>query len=148
MTIRVCYKNNVNILWTQHFFCLKDFKVYLDRTYFIEIKNWKYCSIIIFKCVNSTVEPILIKKLLKSKICEIYEQCMSALYTIELVKSCRLKKKKWINALKSHMWTQTFIQTLPLHRCRLDWAFAFFSLRFQIFFSLHCSQHCSRTKKY
>ena len=108
-----------------------------DRIYFIEIKNWKYCSIIIFKYINNTVEPILIKKLLKSKVCEICEQCMSALYTIELVKSCGLKKKKRINALKSQMWMQTFIQTLPLHWCRLDWAFAFFSLRFQIiFFSL------------
>ena len=134
MIIRVCYKNNVNILWTQRFFCLTDLKVCLDRICFSETKNCKYCSIIIFKYVNSTIKPILIKNLLKSKVCEICKQCMRALYTIELVKSCRLKKKKWINALKSHMWTQTFIQTLPLHRCRLDWAFAFFSLRFQIFF--------------
>ena len=28
----------------------------------LEIKNWKYCSKIIFKCVNSTVRPIFNKK--------------------------------------------------------------------------------------
>ena len=31
-------------------------RVCLDTIYFA--KNWKYCSKIIFKCVNSTVEPM------------------------------------------------------------------------------------------
>ena len=37
-------------------------RIRLDRTYFTEIENWKYCSKIIFKCVNSTVKPIFNKK--------------------------------------------------------------------------------------
>ena len=32
-------------------------------------ENWKHCSKIIFKCVNSTVEPIFMKKLLESEVC-------------------------------------------------------------------------------
>ena len=32
----------------------------LDTAYFVE--NWKYCSKIIFKCVNSAVEPIFNEK--------------------------------------------------------------------------------------
>ena len=35
----------------------------------LKTENWKYCSKIIFKCVNSTVGPILMKKLLKNGIC-------------------------------------------------------------------------------
>ena len=37
-------------------------RVRLDRTYFAETENWKRCSKIIFKCVNSTVRPIFNKK--------------------------------------------------------------------------------------
>ena len=37
----------------------------LDRTYFVEIENWKlkYCSKIIFKCMNNTVRPIFNEKI-------------------------------------------------------------------------------------
>ena len=41
-------------------------RVCLDRTYFAD---WKHCSKIIFKCVNSDVGPFLMKKLLKRGIC-------------------------------------------------------------------------------
>ena len=37
-------------------------KVRLDRTYFAETENWKYCSKIIFKCANSTVGLIFNEK--------------------------------------------------------------------------------------
>ena len=43
------------------------FRVCLDCAYFCW--NWKHCSEIIFKCVNSAVGPIFNKKLLKSVIC-------------------------------------------------------------------------------
>ena len=33
-------------------------RVYLDRTYFAEIENWKYYSKIIYKYVNNAVRPI------------------------------------------------------------------------------------------
>ena len=36
--------------------------VCLDRTYFAETENWKHCSKIIFKCVNSTAGPIFNEK--------------------------------------------------------------------------------------
>ena len=42
-------------------FC-KALRVRLDRTYFVEIENWKHCSKIIFKCVNSTMRPIFNEK--------------------------------------------------------------------------------------
>ena len=29
----------------------------MDRTYFAETENWKYCSKIIFKCMNSIMGP-------------------------------------------------------------------------------------------
>ena len=35
----------------------------------LKTENWKYCSKIIFKCVNSTVGPIFNKKWLKSDVC-------------------------------------------------------------------------------
>ena len=34
------------------------------------------------------------KKLLKSGICETYEQCMNVLFTVDKVNYCGLKKKK------------------------------------------------------
>ena len=37
----------------------------LDTVYFVE--NWKYCSKIIFKFVNSTVGPIFNEKVVKKK---------------------------------------------------------------------------------
>ena len=37
-------------------------RVHLDRTYFAETENWKHCSKIIFKYVNSTVRFIFKEK--------------------------------------------------------------------------------------
>ena len=39
-------------------------------------------------------DPFLIKKLLKSVICGTREQCTDALFTVDKVNYCRLKKKK------------------------------------------------------
>ena len=41
--------------------------VYLDIVYFAE--NWKYCSKIIFKCMNSAVIPIFNESFAEKKIC-------------------------------------------------------------------------------
>ena len=41
----------------------------LDRAYFTETENWKHCSKIIFKYMNSLWDLFLMKKLLKSEIC-------------------------------------------------------------------------------
>ena len=37
----------------------------MDRTHFAETENWKYCSKIIFKCVNSAVGPIFNEKVVE-----------------------------------------------------------------------------------
>ena len=44
---------------------LATIRVCLDRTYFTETENWKNCSKIIFKCVNSIVGPIFNEKVAK-----------------------------------------------------------------------------------
>ena len=44
-------------------FLLRFIRVCLDRTYFAETENWKHCSKIIFKCVNSTVGLIFNEKI-------------------------------------------------------------------------------------
>ena len=45
------------------------YRVCLDKIYFAETENWKHCSKIIFKCVNSTVGPIFNEKINKNEIC-------------------------------------------------------------------------------
>ena len=56
--------------------------------------NWKHCSEIIFKCVNSTVGPILNKK--GTEKCNLWdrEQCTNALFTVDKVNCCGWTKKK------------------------------------------------------
>ena len=67
------------------FFSLEPFilLVCLDRTYFTETENWKHCSKIIFKCVNSTVGPIFNEKIVKKWYLWIRKQCTDTLFTIE-----------------------------------------------------------------
>ena len=61
----------------------------------IIIENWKYCSKIIFKYVNSVVGPIFNKKkLLKSEVCETHEQCTRS---IEKTQTC-------VYGLFVHVW--------------------------------------------
>ena len=48
--------------------------------------NWKYCSKIIFKCVNSVVEPIFNEKVAKKWNLWVREQYIRALFTVDLVK--------------------------------------------------------------
>ena len=79
------------ILWL-----LKTLRVCLDWVYFVETENWnwKHCSKIIFKCVNSIVRPIFNKKVAKK--CNLWdrEQYTYALFTVDKVNNCGLKKKK------------------------------------------------------
>ena len=48
--------------------------------------NWKYCSEIIFKCVNSMWRPIFNEKVTENEICGTYEQCICTLFTVGLIK--------------------------------------------------------------
>ena len=71
---------------------LVTYRVCLDWVYFCW--NWKYCSEIIFKRVNSAVGPILNKKVVKK--CNLWDrkQCMDALFTVDKVNYCGWTKKE------------------------------------------------------
>ena len=66
---------------------------------FVETENWnwKYCSKIIFKCVNSVVGPIFNKKVTEK--CNLWDrkQCTYVLFTVDKVNYCGLEKKKMKN---------------------------------------------------
>ena len=58
-------------------------RVCLDRTYFAETENWKHCSKIIFKYVNSAVELIFNEKVTEKWYLWVREQCTDALFMVE-----------------------------------------------------------------
>ena len=58
-------------------------RVYLDRTYFAEIENWKYYSKIIYKYVNNAVRPIFNEKVAEKWNLWVHEQYTDALSTAE-----------------------------------------------------------------
>ena len=66
--------------------------VCLDWTYFCW--NWKHCSEIIFKCVNSTVGPISNKKVTEKYNLWDCKQCTNVLFTVDKVKRAEQKKKE------------------------------------------------------
>ena len=71
------------------------FRVCLDRTYFAETENWKYCSKIIFKCVNSAVRLIFNEKVAEKWNLWVRKQYTDALFTVEKsTKPVQKKKKK------------------------------------------------------
>ena len=57
--------------------------IYLDRTYFAETENWKHCSKIIFKCVNSAMRPIFNEKVAEKWDLWVREQCTDVLFTVK-----------------------------------------------------------------
>ena len=77
---------NLFLIWSFHL------RVCLDWAYFCW--NWKYCSEIIFKCVNSVVGPIFNKNVVKK--CNLWDrkQYTYALFTVDKVNYCGLEKKK------------------------------------------------------
>ena len=70
------FKVNLQIIFIK-------FRVCLDITYFTETENWKYCSKIIFKCVNSIVGPIFNEKVAEKWNLWVREQCTNALFIVE-----------------------------------------------------------------
>ena len=56
--------------------------------------NWKYCSEIIFKCVNSVVGPIFNKKVAEKCNLWDHEQYTDALFTVDKVNYCGWTKKR------------------------------------------------------
>ena len=66
----------------------------MDRIYFAETENWKYCNKIIFKCVNSTVGPIFNEKVTEKWCLWVHEQCTNALFKVEKSTKPALEEKK------------------------------------------------------
>ena len=87
-------------------------------------KNWKHCSKIIFKYVNSVLGPFLMKKLLKSGVCGTYEQCTGALFMGEYVKSWGQKKKKRKTRNSENAEVRSWTQTDT--KITITWFFFFF----------------------
>ena len=68
-------------------------RVYLDTSYFAE--NWKHCSKIIFKCINSTVRPIFNESFAEKRGHGSREQCTKPTENaLALLKRASQKKKK------------------------------------------------------
>ena len=68
--------------------------VCLDRIYFAKTENWKYCSKIIFKCVNSIVGSIFNENFAKK--CNLWDPWTVHGCTVHywLSQKVRLKQKK------------------------------------------------------
>ena len=111
------------------------YRVCLDWTYFCW--NWKHCSEIIFKCVNSVVGPIFNKKVIESVICRTREQCMYALFTVDKVNYCGLNKKKENKREKRRGETQTPV-SLPSKRAHNSSWYNFLSRKIDLAL-LQCS---------
>ena len=122
--------------------------VCLDRTYFAETENWKHCSKIIFKCVNSAVGPIFNEKMDKKWNLWVHEQCMDPLIDRKVKKQgqtvlnstplLRLspetrveKKKEKKQNVKRKSKTRTWIQTYTM--CVFVFAFATLRFTFYVF---------------
>ena len=74
-------------------------RVCLNRIYFVETENWKYCSKIIFKCVNSTVGPIFNEKIDKKWNLWVHEQCINVLFMEDRSKVAATVHVPYINSI-------------------------------------------------
>ena len=90
----------------------------LDRTYFAKIKNWKYCSKIIFKNMNSIMRPIFNEKF--DEKCNLWDPWTVHEYTIHYwlsqkvqLKPKKIKKKKGKCAWPKRRNAKRGIQTAP-----------------------------------
>ena len=71
----------------------------------LKTKNWKHCSKIIFKYVNSTVGPIFNEKIAEKWNLWVHEQCTYALFTRE--KSTFAATVQWtVAAFLQNAWKQ------------------------------------------
>ena len=122
---------SVIVLHSSQFTKINNLRVYLDRTYFAETKNWKHCSKIIFKCVNSAVGPIFNEKIDKKWNLWVHKQCTDTLFTEDWSKvvatvhvpyinstacwgkSVKKKKKKKKRKTQKLKTQQPWIQTVP-----------------------------------
>ena len=64
----------------------------------MKTENWKYCSKIIFKCVNSTVGPIFNEKIDKKWNLWVREQCINVLFMEDRSKVAATVHVPYINS--------------------------------------------------
>ena len=76
-------------------------RVCLDRTYFAETENWKHCSKIVFKCVNSAVGPIFNEKIDKKWNLWVSEQCTDTLFTENWSKVAAIVHLPYMNSSRN-----------------------------------------------
>ena len=90
-------------IYYYYFWCMHFGSVWIELILLkLKIENWKHCSKIIFKYMNSTVGPIFNEKLIKSEVCGVCKQYTNILFTKERVNHYgwkeKKKKKNWGNA--------------------------------------------------
>ena len=66
--------------------------------------NWKHYSKIIFKCMNSAVEPIFNEKVVEKWNLWIREQCTSVLFTVEKSTNAATVHKQCMNSSRITPW--------------------------------------------
>ena len=93
--------NNFNIVWIE-FILLK-----------LKTENWKYCSKLIFKCVNNTVGPIFNEKVAEKWNLWVRKQCTDTLFTDKKSTSTVTKKKNVEMRWKQNVDAISRIQTSP-----------------------------------
>ena len=65
-----------NMMWFETTKGPFEYNLLLLKPKVAEIENWKHCSKIIFKCVNSVVRPNFKEKVAEHGTCGSREQCM------------------------------------------------------------------------
>ena len=95
-------------LWLKPNVIFISLRVYLDRIYFAETKNWKHCSKIIFKCVNNTVGSIFNEKVAEKYNLWVREQCTYTLFTVgsQHLRLLLINSAWTVTALLQNAWKQ------------------------------------------
>ena len=121
LKVCLCESNIVSIKFVTSIFVKKKknyenyyiSRVCLDTTYFAE--NWKHCSKIIFKCVNNTRDPFLMKVLLKKEVCGSYEQCTGPIINHWNARLNEKKRETHNTNVKLSIQTDTWYENAPTH---------------------------------
>ena len=83
--------------------------------------NWKHCSKIIFKCVNSAVGPIFNKKVAEKYNLWDREQYTDVLFTVDKVNYCGWTKKKKTKERKTQLKKRGRRNNLDPNGHKMSW---------------------------
>ena len=113
----------------------------------LKTENWKYCSKIIFKCVNSTVGPIFNEKVVKKWYLWVCKQCTDALFTVEKSTfAAESKKKKAETHIAANVeaanadpnrTSKVNLRSIPLNFLPVRWLLYVIILGLMVMFCLH-----------